>query len=266
MKDPKTYRPHDYEMMEAIEGKAVKDIGPGIRPLIDDMFHYPAEDSIVHCELCDNYEKPDVKISIGEECHYVSLKSGRSKSVHYEGTKSFILFLREQGVSKESQKTLLRYFYGDGTMTGEGETRLSAHELRKMMEPQLEAVNAELDNRKLLRACVRRFVFDGTEKRSTKADYIAFGNPTLYIYASRQEIEDFVLRRRFGQTVVPHIGPLFFTPWVRNVHRKPSDEWKRHFVHVCWPFLLTDIEKIQQAREEEARRLSAEEEAMQTLS
>lgn len=244
MAEQKQYRPHDYEVKEALDGKQFGQLTPAMQLFVGSLFPKARHDDMVHCDLCDNYEKPDVVITVGDEAHFPSLKSGRSKSVHYENIKNLILFLRGLGVSEQTQKTLLFYHYGDGTLTGTGETRLEKEELLLRYPERISLAIAELNQKRIVRACLKRFLFTGSEKRVHSADYLAFGDINTFVVVSKDEIFDFVMRQSYNHLRSVHIGPMLLSPWQRNIKREEDKEWKRSIVHVTWPYLLTDMERM----------------------
>lgn len=244
MKDPKNYRPQDYEVKEALDGKRFDALTPALQNYVGSLFPRVRQDDVVACELCDKYEKPDVRIVVGDEARFVSLKSGRSKSIHYEPVENFILFLRELGVSVKTQKVLLLFHYGDGTLTGKGETRMETSEVMERYASPIRAAIQEINQPKILRACLKRFVFTGTEKRQHAADTISFGDITTFLSVSKDEVFDFVMRQNYGHIRAVHIGPMLISPWLRNVKHIEESEWKRGIIHVTWPYLLTDIQRM----------------------
>lgn len=248
MAEPKQYRPTDYEAKEALDGKTVEGLSPAMNLFITSLFPMAKSDDVVHCELCDNYEKPDLRIEVGDEVHFISLKSGGSKSLHYESIKGITLFLRSLGVSVQTQKTLLLFHYGDGTLDGTGETRLLREDVMEKYKAPIEKAMIELNRPQIVRACLKRFIFEGSEKRVHAAEFLAFGDPTTFLTVSKDEVFDFVMRQRYDYIRSFHVGPMIFAPWKRNVERVEEDEWKRGIVHVVWPYLLTDIQKMLKRR------------------
>lgn len=244
MEENNTNRPQDNEVRIALDGKRIQDLSPALQDFVESLFPKAKQSDVVKCELCDRYEKPDIRIVVGDEMHFVSLKSGRSKSIHYESIRNLVLFLRSLGVSEATQKTLLLFHYGDGTMTGKGETRLSRDDVMEKYKDRIALAMKELNKAKFLRACLKRFVFSGSELRTHSAEFLSFGDITTFLTVTKDEVFDFVMRQNYDYIRSAHIGPMLLSPWQRNLDRKEDAEWKREIVHVTWPYLLTDIQKM----------------------
>ena len=74
--------------------------------------------------------KPDIWIKIGNEIKFISVKEGSGNSVHQEPFKDFCKFLEDINVSEETVNHLKLYHYGDDTLDGSGETRLSTSDIK----------------------------------------------------------------------------------------------------------------------------------------
>lgn len=246
--EEKDYRPFDYDAVEAFNGKKVAELNPQLQEMIKNIFPRAEDKDVIACGLCDRYDKPDIWLEVGEEKQFISLKSGHSKTIHYEDIRSFIYFLRGLGISADTQRTLLLYQYGDMTLNGVGPKRYESGDLLKMMPDRIARANRELNSRDIVRKCFRRFVRTGSEKRTTKADYIAYGNHDYFVYSSIKSLESYVVTKGFNHIKTLHIGPMIFGPWMRNLKRNPDSDWKRDIVHINWPYLLTDLELLEAKR------------------
>ena len=107
---------NEEEIVHRIDGKRIEELSHNLKNLLRDLYGVLDDEEIVHCQRTDDYIKPDIVIDYKNEKRYVSLKCGRSNIVHSEYVKNFVLFLRELGISKRTQQTILLYQYGDGTM------------------------------------------------------------------------------------------------------------------------------------------------------
>ena len=232
----------------AFKGKRVDELTPNQKALVAFLFPDVKPDSVIGCDLCADNEKPDFFLEIGGERHFISLKGGRTDEIHVENIKSLVLYLRALGVSKETQKTILLYHYGDGTMDGTGKQRWSARQLAIDFRQRLDAANIELNAKPILRACLKRFLFVGADTSRNHADVIAYGDPTYFIYASRDEVFDVVMRKDYQHIQTLHIGPMIVRPWIRNLSRRQESEWKRCYAQVRYANLMGDIQRIAERR------------------
>ncbi|MBQ1386060.1 MAG: hypothetical protein IIY75_04630 [Erysipelotrichales bacterium] len=234
----------EYKTVQAINGKRVGELAPGVYSLVKFLFPEAEEEAVLSAELCNRFSKPDIYVEWNKNRRYISLKSGRSDSVHFENVRSFLLFLRGLNVSEETQKTVLRFHYGDGTLNGTGRIREGFDTLYRKMQKELTEANRELSEKKVVRAGLTRFVFKGTEARSISADYLAYGDPSCYVVCSREEVEMFVLGRNYDHIRTLHIGPMMIQPYLRDPEHIGRHTEKRNIVQVKWHYLLKDLEKI----------------------
>ena len=242
----KDYRPEDSEVLLALNEKRIDELNENLKEFMHELFPVAKGDDVIRCWLCEDDDKPDIGIEVGEERHYLSLKSGATKGIHTESIKHFLPFIRELGISKESQKTLLLYQFGDCTLNGTGKVRYGAEELMAMMPERIKRLNVELNRRDVVRKCFRRFISEGRIKRPYKADYVAFGKSAYFIYCPIKALEDHIMRKNYSYMRAPHIGPMIIRPWLRNTSGPKETDWKREYVMIQYPYLITDIERIRQ--------------------
>ena len=103
----------EYKMRDAFRNKRFGDLTDRQKELIRRFHPTISDDQILNCDLCNRYSKPDIYVSVGSSITYLSLKDGRSDSLHFESVKGIVLFLRSLGVSAKTQKTILLFHYGD---------------------------------------------------------------------------------------------------------------------------------------------------------
>ena len=238
----------EYKMRDSFHNKRFGDLTDRQKELIRRFHPTISDDQILNCDLCNRYSKPDIYVSVGSSMTYLSLKDGRSDSLHFESVKGIVLFLRWLGVSAKTQKTILLFHYGDGTLDGSGQKRILFEDLLPKLSSRLKEANEELGQRNIVDACLERFMFSGTENRRQGIDAVVFGSPDCPVYATKDEIRDAVLNRHFRHIRTLHIGPMTLQPYLRDVNRKSKHPEKREVVQVKWHYLLTDIEKIEAAR------------------
>lgn len=234
----------DFLAAAAFNHKTPAQLNGNLRALVKAAFPNCKDDDVIQCGICNRFSKPDIYLQIDGIRRYISLKSGGSESVHTEHVKNVILFLRSIGISAATQKTLLRYHYGDGTLTGTGEVRHLASELYPMMKEEIARANKELNQFRIIEASLDRFVFQGNPIHPYAAEFIAFGDPTYFVFASKEDIVKGVLNDKYDHINYPHIGPLMIQPFLRDPERKSPHPEKRDIAHFRWPNLLGSVQKI----------------------
>ena len=235
---------NEYNIVNAFNGKKISELSAFQKKIIFSIFDNVNENDVVHADICNRYSKPDIYLSIKNSVKYISVKSGKNDSMHFENIKTFILFLRKNGISTRVQKLILFFHYGDGTLNGTGKKRFDFETLSSKYYRFIKEINVELNNNLILRKCLLRFVFCGIEGRTTFSDYIYHGNENYGVLVEKDELINYVLNKSYFYYKNIHIGPLVIQPYLRDVKRKSKNVFKRNIVQVKWYYLLSDLEKI----------------------
>ena len=235
------------EMVYRLNGTKIKDLSNNLRNFIHAMFGVIDDEEIVYAEKLDNFIKPDFKVTYKNESRYISMKSGRCETVHQELIKSFILFLRDLGVSKRTQATILLWQYGDGTMDGTGKKRYEYDELHVMLKERIKEANEELnESPEFVEKVMEHCIFYGTQENAIMADGVYHGDCNYGNLATRKQIIRHIRKKRFKWDNISHlhIGPLRIRPHARYVDKPIANPKSRHKVEMYWTHLDNDIEYI----------------------
>ena len=232
-------------IVEALNNKKYEDINPNLQTMIRDIFGYQDNDEMVCAEQMEGVFKPDIKVKIKDVTKYISIKEGRANMVHGENIKTFIQYLRAHGVSTRTQKIILYYHFGDGTMVGNGKERKSAYAVTAWLHKYIREANQELNtNKELINDFLKRAMYQGVDENAPTVDYIYFGTPEYGVTVSKKQIETYVNRRDWKYYDNLHIGPIFIKPHARYAHKKIVSVERREKVHCYWPNLPMDLDRI----------------------
>ena len=235
----------ELKIVELLNGCKFENLPTNLKNLVNFIFPNSQNDAVIKAELIEGTMKPDFSISVSDETHYVSMKSGVNNIVHQEYIKNFIAILREYGFSDTVLRTVLFFQYGDGTYNGTGKERMSYATLRKKLEKAFVIANEELNrNRKAVIELVERFLFKGSHEDYIPADYIYDGDINIGIVVSRSQIMKHIECRDWPFLEALHIGPILFRPHARYYKTKVKKEAYRARVEFYWPNLLNDLSYI----------------------
>lgn len=236
---------NEFLIAEALNNKSFFEINRNLQTMMRDIFGYEDEKEIIKCERVEGVYKPDLCITYKGVKKYVSVKEGRANMVHGENIKTFILYLRSFGISKETQKTILYYHFGDGTMTGDGKKRMDSYEARDWLHKEIKLANDELNkNKDLIHSFLERTMYQGIDETAPNVDYIYFGTPEYGVIVSKKQIQTYVDRRNWRYFDNLHIGPIFLKPHARYAHTNINSVERREKVHCYWPNLAMDLDMI----------------------
>ena len=233
---------NETRFVEAINGKTFDELSPALRDLLTHA-NMIERDVPYIANLCNRYSKPDITIWAGSRPLHLSIKSGTSDSIHFENVKSLVLFLRKIGISAETQKTFLLYYYGDGTMDGSGKRKMSFGETLSWLRARIEEANREINDPAFRNALLDRFLLKGREGRVIRADYLVYGTPESFIFVSREDLEKtfpFLLHKK-GRGL--RFGPMTFQPYLRKSYWSKARKDNDHY-QVKWHGMVFDFEYI----------------------
>lgn len=234
------------EFIYYINNKTSDSLSNNVIDMMERLFGVIDEEEIFLCEKTKNYIKPDFVISYKDQKKAISLKSGNSRIVHAENIKPFILFLRELGVSIETQKTILLYQYGDGTFDGSGVKRFDSIAVNKMLVERIKKANEELNSSKeLIKKFLDRVLFQGVDRDALRADAIYLGDVKEGTVVLSKQIEKYVdYKKSWSKLNQLHIGPIFIRPNTRCLDFNAKTEPRRHRVECHWYCIKEDINFI----------------------
>ncbi|MGM9874166.1 MAG: hypothetical protein ACI31G_04620 [Bacilli bacterium] len=233
------------EFVFKLNNKKFKELTNNFKNMINEIFGVVDDNQLIECSLHPGFQKPDVKIKCADREVYVSIKSGRATEIHEESVKDFVLFLKAEGISRESIKTVLFYIYGDGSYDGSGKRRYEYNELRMMLRTRIKLLNIELNKSKdFVKKVIEKYLFKGSRKEFIEADYIYFGNADYGVICNKKQIFKHIDVKNWSFMSNPHIGPLQFRPHARYINKPVKNEKYRHIVDIWWANLFEDLDYI----------------------
>ncbi len=236
---------NEHEIVRYLNKRKYRDINTFFKNILSRMFGIIDDETIIYSRICERTSKPDIVIKVKNIIKYISIKSGKSNSIHFEKINDFIEFLEKLNISKTTRETILLFHYGDGTLDGSGEKRLLFEELFPLIINRLKLANEELNNTYIVENFLDRVIFKGNENKKIEVDYIFHGNINYGILCSKEKIMKFLLRKKYNHIRTLHIGPLTLQPFLRDVNRISNNPYKREYLQVKWHYMLSDLEFIQ---------------------
>lgn len=231
---------NEFAFVKYLNGKQINELNPMMRELIDVLFPYVNDNSIIKCWRNHYKQKSDIFIRINGLMKGVSIKKGIKNSVHVESIYSFIQFLIENGVDREIIDEYLKYHFADGSTDGTGGVRLSVEDYKKGNQDSIDKINEVFNDKKLLETSVRRFVTRGINS-IYYIDALIYGEVDNFVWVTKDDIVDIVLAKKDMYSTAVHFGPLTCQPKTRCLNYNPKYENDRFFVQIKWYSLFDDI-------------------------
>lgn len=193
--------------------------------------------------------KPDIWIKIGNEIKFISLKEGSGNSVHQEPFKDFCEFLKALDVTNDTINNLKLYHYGDDTLDGDGEIRLSSSDIKTKYQKQIYSVNTELNSTRILPKILNRFLFAGVFRNPILVDAVYHGSVDNGVYANREEIIDYLMNNaNVSKMSGVRFSELSYQPWTRDQNRIAAHPERRYVMQIKWSSMTNCINHITRRR------------------
>lgn len=235
---------NEMDIARATHGKAISELNPFWKKNIAMMFPEAKQDEIVRCHQLRGTCKTDLEFSVGFRTANMSVKQGRSNTVHGESVWSFVRFLRGLGVSKQTIAVFLYYQFGDGTLKGDGKERYTVDDMRVAHEEAFDAANEEFQQRHVIGNMIMRTIVHGVSPNYKDIDWFYYGTAESGYLASVEDVMLFLLDKKVSRVSTLSFGPLSYQPYSRNLERDPRDESKRFIVQIKWPQMADDMKVI----------------------
>jgi len=228
-----------------LDNRKYCDLANNMKHFLNCLFGVIDENAMVNVTKPELPIKPDLYIKIKDDTKCVSIKTGKAVQFHAEDVKTFILFLRSLGVSTETQKTILLFHYGDGTMDGTGKKRYPHEIVLNKMKNRIALANDELnDNPELMMKIVDRLMFQGVDVDAKRATHIYFGDIDYGVTVSQKQIEKYMSKKKWKFIRCLHVGPFLLRPQARYVDKKIVSEYRRKHIIAYWVSVAADFEFI----------------------
>lgn len=231
---------NEYDFVNCLNNKEVKDLNPLFYMMIKDLYKDIKNSDIIKCYKNENLEKTDIYIEINGIKKEISIKMGVKNSVHVEGISSFIHFLIQNNVDRDSVIAYLKYHYADGTISGKGIKRLSAKEYKMNNQDEIDQINMQFCSEKLLVEATKRFVLKGRNNFSN-VDLIIHGTVNDFLWITKEDVVKKILSKKADYSSAVHFGPLTCQPMDRCLNYNSRYEKKRFCVQIKWYNLVDDI-------------------------
>lgn len=232
------------ELIKAIDGKRFDELGKNLQFNLKALFD-GIDNDVFHAEKTDPAGKPDIKLTYHGLEHFMSVKSGAAEHIHSEEIKKFILAIREKGISTKTQKTILKFQFGDGTLDGTGKIRMDYEHLYYKLKDEIALANIELNqNKDFVVDMILKFIFFGNNKNLQPADCIYFGEPDYGVLATPKQITKHLQRKSYSYLNNLHIGPVLFAPRARYVNFIERSPEQRYWVSFRWVQMERDLNYI----------------------
>lgn len=238
---------NEREFCEYLHNKKVKQVNPIFQDLLYTLYGSLTEEEIIHAYINYNKQKSDLYITISGVTKGISIKKGIKNSVHIEPIQKFVKFLKAQNIPDEIINEVLKYHYADGTTDGTGKMRISSGEYKELYQDKLDLINSYFSKENIVRKAINRFVLVGNNSDKS-IDAIIYGVIDDFVWITKDEIIDIILKYKDIKRTGLSFGPLFYQPMNRCLNYNPKYEYAREYIQIKWYHLSDAIIEIMSQR------------------
>lgn len=231
---------NEFEFVKYLNNKKIEELNPMFKGLIDELFPYECETSVIKCWRNHYKQKSDIFIKVNGVMKGISIKKGIKNSIHVERISDFIHFLIENKIDRNIVIEYLKYHYADGSTNGKGVTRLSAEEYKKENQSSIDKINQAFNDEKILKKAIDRFVIKGNNS-NYYIDALICGEVDDFVWATRDDIRTMILSKKDVYSSAVHFGPMTCQPKNRCLNYNSKYENDRFCVQLKWYNLFDDI-------------------------
>lgn len=199
-------------------------------------------EEIIRCWKNNVNQKADIFIRYKNYVKGISIKCGKSNSVHHESIQEFKRYLTNLGIPYKVIDKYVSFHYG--YMKDENgnilfDYQLTTEEYKKLYQDELDVFNSYINKTRIIIDMVDRFLIRGRNS-DYDIDYLIYGTVDDYIWISKYDLYDLILSRRCNEYTSPHVACMTIGPQKRCIISKTNLK-ERYLVAVRWNFLKENI-------------------------
>lgn len=188
-------------------------------------------------------QKTDIFIMYKNYVKNISLKCGKSNSMHHESIQDFKMYLEKLGIPYKIIDKYVSYHYGylkDKDGNTDFSRLLSAEEYKKFYQTELDIFNKSINKTRIIIDMVDRFIIRGRNS-DYDIDVLVCGTIGDYIWILKYDIYDLILSNKCLDFTSPHIACMTIGPKKRNLNGDSKNIKDRYVVCIRWNFIRENI-------------------------
>ena len=238
---------NEFDFVNLFNGKYLYELDNNSQSFLKDLFG----DIIDNKEKIKSWknkinQKADIFVRYGNYVKRISLKCGKSNSVHSESIQSFKLYLEKLGIPYKVIDKYVSYHYGymrDDKANVDISKPLTAERYKELYQEEIDVFNSYINKTRIIVDMIDRFIVRG---KNSDYDIDAFVSGTInnYVWIDKYNLYDLILSNRRLDYTSPHIACLTIGPKQRNINNMDSNNVRdKYVVTVRWSCIRDEMEK-----------------------
>lgn len=235
---------NEYDFVDLFNGKYLYELDDNSQKFLKELFN----DIIDNAEPLKSWknkmvQKTDIFIKYKNHIKNISLKCGKSNSMHQEQIQEFERYLGKMGIPYNVIKFYKNYHYGykkdlEGKI--DYSLRLSSEEYKKIYQNEIDIFNKTINKTRIIIDMIDRFIIRGRNS-DYDIDALVCGTIDDYVWILKYDLYDLILEKRCLDFTSPHIACMTIGPKKRNLDGKSKNIKDRYIVCIRWNFIREDI-------------------------
>lgn len=235
---------NEKDFVELFKDKYIYELDNNSKQFLKDLFgNILTIDIQIKCWKNKTNQKADIFIKVGNYIKGISLKCGKSNSVHHEPIQEFKKYLERLQIPYKVINKYVSYHYGyqrneDGNI--DYSTQLSSNEYKELYQTELDDFNGAINKTRIIIDMIDRFLIRGRNS-DYDIDALICGTTDDYVWIMKYDLYDLILSKRCLDFTSPHAACLTIGPQKRNLNKNSKNVKDRYIVCVRWNFIKEDI-------------------------
>lgn len=242
---------NEYDFVELFNGKCIDELDNNSQEFLKELFDQKIDNTeIIKAWKNKMNQKADIFIKYKNYIKNISLKCGKSNSVHHESIQDFKRYLEKLQIPYKVIEKYVSYHYGY-KRNEEGNVDysrvLSADEYKDLYQKELDVFNENINKTRIIVDMIDRFIIKGRNS-DYDVDALVCGTVENYVWIMKYDLYDFVLSKRSLEFTSPHVACLTIGPKKRSLDWNSNNRKDRYLVCIRWNFIREDIISFKESR------------------
>ena len=235
---------NEYDFVEYFNGKYLHELDNNSQMFLKDLF----QDVIDNKEVIKSWknkapQKTDIFIKYKNHIKNISLKCGKSNTIHNEVIENFRIYLEKLSIPYNVIDKYASYHYGyarDENNKIDFSKTLSSEEYKKLYQDEINIFNNYINKTRIIIDMIDRFIVKGLNS-DYDIDALVSGTIDDYVWINKYDLYDLILSKKSLEFTSPHVACMTIGPKKRNLDRQSKNAKDRYVVSIRWNFIREDI-------------------------
>lgn len=242
---------NEYDFVELFNGKYIDELDNNSQKFLKDLFGKQIDDTeLIKAWKNKMNQKADIFIKYKNYIKNISLKCGKSNSVHHESIQDFRRYLEKLQIPYKVIEKYVSYHYGykrDEEGKIDYSRVLSADEYKDLYQKELDVFNENINKTRIIVDMIDRFIIKGRNS-DYDVDALVCGTIENYVWIMKYDLYDLILSKLSLEFTSPHVACLTIGPKKRNLDGNSNNRKDRYLVCIRWNFIREDIISFKESR------------------